>query len=197
MDKKLSFDIQQGALLASNKSFQTEISRLRKKFGINTKDGYKPRLALADIRIDIKRLLVKLKLGMNWLDGVERYIITGDINLLLPKFSVRIRSIPDKFDQLEEISLVIDKTTTLNDVGFMWPAVKVLQEGLPEKSYLRRRKSNNIEHGLFALALLNKKASYKEIVANLNQKFALNEQDQYDLANLPDLLKNTKRKLSK
>lgn len=167
----------------------SEAHKLNREFNQN--------VPLNKFKRDIKKLLVKRRLGLNWLQGVEAYVISNDINTLQPKTTVWIRTESDEFDQLKEISIIVDKTTTWEDVRFMWPMVKELQESLLEKAPQRLKISKQLEHGLLALRLLREKQSYKAIATQINTVFHLPKDDQYEDFQIADLLKNTRRKLGK
>lgn len=167
----------------------SDVNKLNKEFNQN--------VPLNKFKRETKKLLVKCRLGLNWLDGVEAYVISNDINTLQPKTTVWVQTKTDEIDQLKEISIVVDKTTTWEDIRFMWPMVEELQENLLEKAPQRQKISKQLEHGLLALKLLKEKKSYKSIATQINKDFHLPEAERYDDTQIPDLLKNTRRKLGK
>lgn len=149
------------------------------------------------LRRDIKQLLVKCRLGKNWFEGVERYVKTNNIDTLRPDLTVSVGQKFDEFDRLAELSIGINKTTTLDDIRFMWPMVQQIQDSMPDNAPQRMKPSKQIEHGIYALGLKDQGKPPKEIAKELNKNFDLKDSKKYAAIEIPDLIKNTRRKLSK
>lgn len=141
---------------------------------------------------DIRKLRNKYELGPSWKDGLRNYIHNNRADGL--RFTVGVRMhVPFKAGaDEEELHIVIDEDTTLDDIKAAWPQVKFHQEKL---SYRKRQKQQPVdptilERGAKAYELRElKKMKLADVAEALNDKYDTVYMD-YDVQTL---IKNYKK----
>lgn len=139
---------------------------------------------------DIRKLRNKYDLGPSWKDGLRSYIHTNK-NL---RYTIGVRmTVPiEAGADNEELHIVIDEDTTLDDIKAAWKDVKFHQEKL---SYRKRQKQQPVdptilERGAKAYELRElKKMKLADVAEALNDKYDTVYMD-YDVQTL---IKNYKK----
>lgn len=89
------------------------------------------RVPINDFHRDLKNLVSKYRLPINWLESVKRYLMFNNIESMMIPGNV---SIVTGVGERGALMLEINADTTLEDIKFMWPMVMVEQKRLPDKS---------------------------------------------------------------
>lgn len=89
------------------------------------------RVPINDFHRDLKNLVSKYRLPINWLESIKRYLMFNSIESMMIPGNV---SIVIGVGEHGALMLEINADTTLEDIKFMWPMVMAEQKRLPDKS---------------------------------------------------------------
>jgi hypothetical protein len=143
----------------------------------------------------IAAILRELSLESIWRQGIERYVLTNDVNKLLPKLGASIKSEHGENSPPAELSIRINQYTAQSDINAIWSDVKIMQRNASAGNKATRLSSSEkYEHALYAQWLLDENVSKKDIPDNLNEHFDLKDENQYDTdIDIDTLISNHKK----
>jgi hypothetical protein len=127
------------------------------------------RLSLPNEQTDFDRgriaskLLKDFNLERKWFEGVKSFLLSGDMVDLKAPLSPIIRTIFDGENQIKELSLILSKDSTLEDVEELWGEVKLQQAKMPGKVKKKNVMPRNRNRDRIIKELRNEGQSYTKI----------------------------------
>jgi len=171
---------QQLKLLVYSDEFQKDIKSLRKSHSIpptgylRIKLGLK-KLKVIDVNIDIQKILTKFDLPPSWYEAIRYFLVLNNVNLMPTMLGITIqKDIPADGSIPRELSIKIDRFTTLQDLEDMWPLVKIHQQGLSYSELKKQLPSQNLDLYILAKQLRSEGKNTKEIANILSAETGKN-----------------------
>lgn len=122
-------------------------------------------------RIAVKLILLDFRLPLGWEESIRRYILFNDIDHMWIPSNIVIRQDFDKDTLLTRLSILIDDSTTLEDIKNAWPRIKHFQEKLQSYSKKKNQPIKNFERDQLAYNLKQSGKTYNEIADELSKSF--------------------------
>ncbi|MGA3150531.1 MAG: hypothetical protein ABSD10_02895 [Candidatus Saccharimonadales bacterium] len=146
---------------------------------------------------DIKQLRIKYRLGPSWKDGLRGYILLNNPKNIRNKIGVRMGVPHQPGEDDEEIHIVIDEDTTLDEVKAAWPLVKFHQKRL---SYMSRQKHQPADYDVlekgaeaYRLKTIEGK-TLSEIATIFDEKYPFEDEDKvYTYSEISTIIRNYKK----
>lgn len=134
-----------------------------------------------------KELMSGFDIETKWLAGLRAYLASGDEEDLKAPLSVIVRQAFDEQGLLKELSLVLSKDATQEDVTAVWDEVEKLQTKLPGRVKKKNVLLRNLDRDKEMLALKSGGMTYREI----GEKFGL------DYDQVSTIFRNIRRRTGK
>lgn len=164
---------QQLKLLVYNDEFQHIIKSLREKYSIPI-DGYeKPEEGLSMLREkvdseelgnDMHDILRKFDLPPDWNDAIKYFLVLNNISLMPTMLGITVQTvIPVDGSIPRELSIKIDRFTTLKDMIDLWPLIETHQQELSTSELKKQQPTQNLNLYIRAKQLRNEGKTSNEI----------------------------------
>jgi isopentenyl diphosphate isomerase/L-lactate dehydrogenase-like FMN-dependent dehydrogenase len=160
---------------ANREKVRVEIERLEKekKFqeGFNLHRKFNQEAPVNALNLAIKRMLENFRLPFTWHHSIQRYILFNNIDSMWLPGNISIREDYDQETDLRRLSIEIDDTTTLEDIKYAWPRIKLHQKRLQSYTKKKIQPIKNFERDREAYNLRQSGKSYNGIADILSKKF--------------------------
>jgi hypothetical protein len=140
----------------------------------------------------IKMMLSKFRLPLGWEESVRRYALFNDINKMWFTGNVVIKEEYDFDTGLKTLSIVIDDTTTLQDIKDSWSLIKEHQKRLQSYTKKKIQPIRKLDRDQRAYELEKEGKSLEEIADIINVEF----NDSMDYNYLKIVLNRYKKRLN-
>jgi hypothetical protein len=121
-------------------------------------------------KISVRRLMMELRIPASWTVGVEHYLLRN-LQSGLVREALRIRKLVGDETSPDELSIVIEKDTTREDIIDLWAFIESAQRRLPQRAQQKYQPIPKLDQSLRALALRHEGYTYKEIAEKLTVEF--------------------------
>lgn len=175
--------------------FRKKILELKKQGKIKdaeTEEGnFNERAPLNEFNNDISKLICKHKIPPKWDNFIKQYLLFNSIRSINILLGTRIQTTWNEETKKKQISLLIDDNTTLEDIKFIWPTVKILQSSLSYKKQKKFQPIKKFNRDKQAYELKQSGKTLEQIAGIMSKKF----NKEYMWTDVASFIKRHKQKL--
>jgi len=126
---------------------------------------------LNKFRIQIKKIIRDFKIPLHWFDGIKRYVLFNNVDLMHVRTNISVQTEQDKDVFIPKMSISISSDTTLNDIKQNWFWIKEHQKRLNSHTKEKFQPLKKFERNKRAYILYKQGETYKDIASILSEEF--------------------------
>ncbi len=131
---------------------------------------------------DIEKLIDTFKLPPDWHHPLQRYLMFNESdNMWIPLNNATVQTTWDwDHGGKSQLSILINASTTIDDIKFIWPQVKRLQRRLNDKTQDKFQPIPNLDRDKRIYELAEQETSYEDIASQIKKEFKISRNFGYE-----------------